>query len=347
MTTPVNHLKELAVFQIDFDIWSGQVKLEDPDIKLGIGGEIPPKDLVDLGRKKVISSIHLRPFSRLKSKARRLCLAHGMLFMNGFVIPLNKIDSICSDLDKIAVEMKDIKAHFLDNYDQWISDWMNKNPEYASAIGGGVLPKAVVEKRMGFDYQVFQVNPVNEVQSNKLNTMAGGLAGDLMDEIVSDADKFFHSSLKGKDRCQVNTQKTLKGLLDKVDGLSFLDRRFLTVVELLNNCITDYAGVGKSISGEPFYRVLSAILILSSRDKIEEYASGKLNINEMATNFIAAGSDDFLLEDDIKTENVEDTNISLPDVLIDKSLPDLVLPDEDDIDQYFQNHVDNSESIFF
>ena len=100
MTKSVNHLDQLAILQIDFDIWSGQVKLDDPDIKLGVGGEIPPKQLVDLGRKNVIDKAHLKPFNRLKTSARRLCLRHGMPFMNGFAVPLDRIDEISAGLEE-------------------------------------------------------------------------------------------------------------------------------------------------------------------------------------------------------------------------------------------------------
>ena len=338
MIAPVNHLEQLAILQIDFDIWSGQVKLDDPDLKLGVGGKLPPKELVDLGRKYVINKEHLRPFNRLKTKARRLCLLHGMPFMNGFAVPLDKIDAICGELDLVADEMHDLKVNFLRNYSQWIDEWVDKNPDYSKAIRVGALPKAVVEKRIGFDYQVFQVNPINEVQSNKLNTMASGLADELMDEIVTEANSFFHSSLKGKESCQANTQKTLKRLCDKVDGLSFLDSRFLSVVELLNKTINGYAGLGKTVIGEQFYRVLSATLILSSRDKIKEYAAGDIDVCDMANSFKLGSSRD--------TQSQAESNVVTIEQ-VDSDLPDEILPDEDDIDQFFRKHVANGEGMFF
>lgn len=339
MTAPVNHLEQLAILQIDFDIWSGQVKLDDPDLKLGIGGELPPKELVDLGRKYVINKEHLRPFNRLKTHARRLCLAYGMPFMNGFAVPLDKIDTISKDLDTVAAEMVDLKAHFLVNYDKWIDDWERKNPDYAQAIRAGALPKAVVQKRIGFDYQVFQVNPVNEAQSKKLNTMAAGLAGELMDEIVMEANNFFHSSLKGKESCQANTQKTLKRIRDKVDGLSFLDSRFLSVVDLLDKAIAGYAGAGKAISGEQFYRVLSATLILSSHDKIKEYASGDLDVGAIANSYMLGGP--------VAKVVPMQSNRQLEQIDEPESDDNLLLPDDDDIDKFFRKHVGNGESAFF
>jgi len=336
MTASVNHLDKLAILQIDFDIWSGQVKLDDPDLKLGVGGKLPPKDLVELGRKYVINKEHLKPFNRLKTKARRLCLSRGMPFMNGFAVPIQTIDQISAELDKIADEMCDLKAFFLTNYNQWINEWETKNPEYAQAIRAGALSKAVVEKRIGFDYQVFQVNPINETQSKKLNSMASGLAGELMSEIVDEANNFFHSSLKGKESCQLSTQKTLKRICDKVDGLSFLDSRFLSVVSLLNKTISGYAGFGKIVNGEQFYKVLSATLILSSESKIQEYAAGVVDVDVMANSFML--------------KNQEDTSSQAQDNVIsfDASEPgsSAELPNDDDINSFFQKHVVGGETFF-
>jgi len=342
MTAPVNHLDKLAIVQIDFDIWSGQVKLDDPDIKLGSGGELPPKDLVELGRKYVIGREHLKPFSRLKTKARRLCLSRGMTFMNGFAVPIDRIDQICTELDKIADEMSHLKTNFLSNYDQWIQDWQAKNPGYAQAIRSGVLTKDIVKKRIGFDYQVFQVNPVSETESNKLNSMASGLAGELMDEIVSEASEFFHKSLKGKDSCSLITQKTLKRIRDKVDGLSFLDSRFFSVVKLLNQTITGYPATGP-VKGEQFYKILSAALILSAHDKIKDYASGVVDVDSMANSFMLDG------QDDTQTPLLVPDNVVSLDTVEQHSSQEVELPGDDDIDSFFQNHAagGNSANSFF
>ncbi len=344
MTTLVNHLDRLAIIQPDFSIWCGKVKLDDPDLKLGIGGEIPPKELVELGSKYVINKTHLRPFNRLKTKVRRLCLAHGMSFMSGFAVPLDKIDQISIELDEVAIEMNDLKAHFFTNYDQWIKAWEQKNGKYAAIIRSGVLSKAVVEKRIGFDFQVFQVNPVNEVQSLKINGMASGLSDELMDEIVLEANNFFHKTLKGKESCQANTQKTLKRLRDKVDGLSFLDGRFLAIVRLLDKTLHGYANVGKTIRGEQFYRVMSATLILSSKEKIQEYADGIVDVDSMANSFILGNRVDDLISDSI------DANVSIDSVKteqVEPASPVFELPDEDDIDQFFQKHGNNSSNGMF
>ncbi|MBT7579061.1 MAG: DUF3150 domain-containing protein [Candidatus Marinimicrobia bacterium] len=344
MTTSVNHLEKLAIVQTDFDIWGGKVKLDDPDIKLGIGGTLPPKSLAELGNKKIIDSKHLRPFNRLKTMARRLCLAKGMSFMNGFAVPLDEIDRISSELDEIRREMNNLKTDFMANYDKHISEWRSENTEYSEAITKGVLPAQVIEKKFGFEFTVFQVDPVNQSESQKLQNMASGLSGELMAEIVKESDDFFHKNLKGKDLCQVNTQKTLIRIRDKVEGLSFLDNRFLSIVKLLDITIKGYPDSGKVVTGEPFYRILSAILILSSTDKINDYATGSVDLDDMTSRYMFA--------ENVNTDESKDDNVSAINVeefpeqnLNEESFEDDM--DDDDIDAFFQQHQATADGSFF
>lgn len=286
MVDSVNQLEKLAILQLDFDIWSGQVKLDDPDLKLGAGGSLPPKMLASLGRKSVISSEHLKPFNRLKTRARRICTAQGMPFMNGFAIPLTKVDEIVLKLDAISDEMNDLKDNFLSNYDKWVEEWINKYPEYSQAVRAGALPKAKVAERIDFDFQIYKVNPVTEAESKKLKVKADGLADQLLDEVVDRANLFFSKCIQNKETCQSNTQKTLLSIREKVDGLSFLDSRFTSIVELLDKTLSGYAAVGKVVKGEQFYKILSTTLILSSRSKIQDYVDGSVTLEDMAKHYM-------------------------------------------------------------
>lgn len=340
--TQINHLDQLAVIQLDFDIWSGQVKLEAPDIKLGDGGELPPATLAGLGRKFVIDKEHLRPFSRLKTKARRLCLSVGMSFMNGFAVPVDKIDEVSVALDEIGIEMETLKSEFLDAYDQHIEEWVLDNPGYSSAIRAGALHKSELETRLGFDYQVFKVNPFDEKASQKLNSMASGLADELLDEIVEEANSFFYKSLQGKRSCQSNTRKTLQRLRDKVDGLSFLDPRFHSIVTLLSDTVAGYANQGRLVSGEQFYRVMSAVLILSSKDKIESYADGNLDVSAMAHGFMSSSVE---ATQEVTARMVE------PEPAFEEVKPNIIddaaMPVEEDVDAFFQKPAGLSNDMYF
>jgi len=331
MNAPINHLSHMAILQVDFDIWSGQVKLDDPDIKLGIGGELPPKDLVDLGRKYVIDKKHLKGFHRLNSQARRLCLAHGMSFMGGYAVPLDSIDSLSKELNEIAAEMNSLKAEFISNYDQWAYDWEKewsmKDADYATAIRSGKLSKAVVEKRIGFEYQIFQVNPVNSTEAGKINSKASGLTDQLLDEVIEESITFFMKNLKGRSSCRSSTKKTLQRIVYKVEGLSFLDRRFLSIAGLLKNMIAAYPLDGKAAVGEAFQRIFSAVLVLSSKDNIQLYVD-----NDDTVDSTMKLSDD-MFDSDSEHGFIESEPKSEPEIYVEDEDED-----EDDIDQFFRQY---------
>jgi hypothetical protein len=341
MTHPVNQLDNLAIVQLEMHLWTGKVKLDDPDIKLGVGGKIPPKELAELGRKYVIDRAHLRPFGRLKTSARRLCLNHGMPFMNGFAVPMACIDIIQRGLDEIADETHHLKVNFVDQYDDFVDEWVNKNPEYAHAIRAGALPKAVVENRISFDYQVFKIDPVNPAEAKKLNSKASGLAEELINEIVAEANDFFHNNLKGREVCKGSTRMTLRRLRDKVDGLSFLDSRFSSVVKLLTTTIQRYPTGGKSVEGEQYFRILSAVLILSSRSKIHDYAVGSVDVDTLASTMQAG-----LGASTLVPQTKQDAGKAVSDD--DAESLDLTLPDDDELDQLFGGGLAaNSGSSYF
>jgi len=346
MTTSVNHLDKLAIVQLDFHLWCGKVKLDDPDIKLGDGGELPPKTIADLGNKKIIDPKHLTPFSRLKSAARRLCLTKGMSFMNGFAIPVNDVDEIIVELNKMSHEMNTLKTKFMNNYDQYIQDWLQENAEYVDIISKGVLPASIVKNKLSFNFSIFQVDPVNPLEATKLEGMATGLVDDLMKEIMKESDAFFHSNLKGGDSCSPNSKKSLIRIRDKVDGLSFLDSKFLSVVKLLDEAVLSYPVSGRLI-GEPFYKVLSASLILSSQDKFNDYASGAVDLDDVASRY--------MFSENIVPEVNHSEQLSIVDIeAIDDALMDdvdsniSVLDDDDEMDAFFRNHQSSSsDSSFF
>lgn len=365
MTTPVNHLDHLSILNLDFDIWSGKVKLTASDIRLGTGGEIPPESLAHLGQKKVINSDKLKPFHRLKTSARRLCLGYGMPFLNGFAIPTDKVDDLISQLDKIAVQMETEKSDFIATYDDSVTDWVDANPEYAQTIRACSLPKVVVEQRIGFDYQIFKINPVNDEQANKLSTMASGLGNELLEEIVNEANEFFHKNINAKTSCQASTKKTLLRLRNKVDGLSFLDSKFNAVVTLLDNTLIGYETVTKKVEGSLFYQLMAAVLVLSSKDKVQAYADGSIDVSAMAQNFFQSeqgvstsnASDDTNYDDSATTQvedepekEVESQIVASQEIkkTVDTIPSDFEIPDDDDIDSYFNNcGKDDSKPVFF
>ena len=258
-----NHLNRLSLLQIDFNIWSGQAKLNNNNEK--------QNGFTHKGLIKLINPLHLRPFNRLKTKARRLCLAHGMPFLSGFAIPLERVDIVISELEIIDKEMRKARKDFLYRYDAYLLDWTLSNPQYATKLKSIALPKDTVREKLGFNYQIFKISPFNKDQEDKINKKASNLGQSLINEIIEESKQFFIKNLEDKICCQINTKKTLKKLRNKVDGLIFLDDRLISVIKLLDSALHDYEHVSSSLTGEPLKTVIRAIQILSSEETIIEF----------------------------------------------------------------------------
>ncbi|TDX26784.1 uncharacterized protein DUF3150 [Modicisalibacter xianhensis] len=285
----IQHLENLCVIHVDFDIWSGQTRLNAEDLKLGEGGEIPPEKLALLGSKKICDPAKLRGFHRLKTKCRRKLEHYGLPFMNGWAVPAERLDTILKQLDSIGKEFDAVRQEFLRCYDKAVDDWANDNPGYEHIIRAGAMPRDVVETRIGFDYQVFQIQPVGDVSDatqQRLNRKVGGLSNALFDEITAEANKFYEERLKGAMSLDISTRKTLENLRNKVDGLSFLHGALAPLVQLLDETIQGYQqhAQGRYVVAPFLYQVMAAVLIMRDRGMIASYANGAVSVDDMAQN---------------------------------------------------------------
>lgn len=285
MVKKINHLEQLCVIQVDFDIWSGQTRLSPEDFKIGAGGEIPPDKIAQLGTKKICDPAKLKGFHRLKSETRRTLLRYGMPFMNGYAVPLSRCDELALKLDAVEAEFKLLKSEFIQGYNTAIDEWCGENPEYAGALRSGALPLETVEKRIGFEYQVITVGPVaSDGVSARLERKVNGLGDELIADLTEEADKFYSERLAGRDKCGITTRMTLSNMRDKLDGLSFLNGKIAPLVQLLDETIEGYTkyAVGREVHAPFFHQVAAAVLILSSKSSIERYLNGVLTVQGYA-----------------------------------------------------------------
>lgn len=345
----INILNLLSVVQIDFDIWSGQTRLTPDDLKLGEGGEVPPEKIAQLGSKKICDPLQLKEFHRLKSEARRYLLRHGVPFMNGYAVPADKVDAIEFRLAEIQKEFDAVKQTFINGYNRAVDAWIEANPDYAQALRAGALAQQAVEKRIGFDYQIFMIRPVegNDANSARLNNKVGRLGDDLLSEIAIEADDFYRKRLAGRTECAASTKQTLKGIRDKVDGLSFLNNNFIPLVNLLDRTLRGYEinTVKRNISGLFFYQVVAVTLIMCDRTRIKEYASGSLNVDQMAEQMSGGRSWSRLPSVEESHKPTETQNKAgqegaareeAPEA--DVSTPSEATDDDQDIDEFFKNY---------
>jgi hypothetical protein len=280
MTVDKALLQELVVVNADYDIWSGQVRLEDKDIKLGEGGELPPDRVAQLGNKTICDPASLKVFRSLRGATRRMLESYGLPFLTGWAVPRTKLSEILGKLETARITFEQEKQAFLDNYDGSIQNWIANNVGYEEAIRNGVLDRNSVEKRLDFNYQVFHIQPVSgEPNAEKrLADQTKGLVGQLFREIETEADDFYQKYLRGKAEISIRTRKRLECLADKVDGLSFLNSAFEPVVRLLRETVDGYDqhADGGPIGAPFFFQIHSVVTILCDQAKMKDFADGNI-----------------------------------------------------------------------
>ena len=269
--------ESLAIVQIDFDIWSGQTRLRSEDFKLGDGGEIPPEKLAQLGTKRICAPEKLKSFHKIKQRARRLLESYGRPFLQGYGVPVSRLEEINSALAEIEQEFQVERQKFLKTYEESITEWKEENPEYADAIDRGMPEKSVVSEKIGFEYLAIRVQPADG--SNVLDKKVERFGSSILNEVVDKADEFFKEYIAGKSSIRSSTKKSLINLRNKLDGLSFVNGNLIHLVRLLDQVIDEAYATTAAVAGKNFYQVMAAMLILSSHDKIKDYSEGLISLD--------------------------------------------------------------------
>lgn len=268
-----NYFNRLSLLQIDFTIWSGYAIHDDTkgnECQLKYGERI-----------KLIDPAHLKPFNRLKTRTRRICLSHGMIFLNGFVIPTEKADKINSELKLIDAEMNESKKYFIRKYDDYLQEVISgcSCTVHKKKLKSTIIPADTIKKRIRFNHNIIKIIPYDQEHEKKLDKQISLISHELFNEAVNESIRFYNKNLKDKTSCHINTKKTLLRLSDKINGLSFLDDKLKTVSVLIDSALYSYNHAGSVLIGEQREKVIKAIRTLLSEDKIIEY--GKL-INKKA-----------------------------------------------------------------
>ena len=263
-----NYFNRLSLLQIDFTIWSGYAiynKTTEKKSQLKCGERI-----------KLINHSHFKPFNRLKTKTRRICLAHGMPFLNGFVVPTEKVDVINSELELIDEEMREAKKYFISKYDDYLQEMILNCccSTHIEELKESKLSKDIIKEKLNFNHVMIKIVPSNQKHEHKINEQINNLGQELFDEAVRESKQFYNKNLKDKISCHINTKKTLLRLRDKINGLSFLEDKLKTVSALIDSALYNYNHTGSALIGEQRKKVMKAIRTLLSEDEIIEY--GKL-----------------------------------------------------------------------
>ena len=266
----MNILDNIAILVLSVSLWTGRKQLRQEDLKLADGSELPPHKLASLGSKRVMDPAALAPFATFKRRAERTVLAVGTRFLGGFAVPVEKLDELMTHLDVVKDEFTTTKSEFLAEYDQAVQDWKAQNPGWEEVIACAVESLEYVARQLDFRVQTFNINPVDGHETG-LETEINGLAEQLRHEIQQQARMTWDGSFRGKLEVGQKTVRPLRAMLEKIEGLVFLEPALNELVTGIRSTLATLPKTGP-IKGGDFAALCGVIHLLGNIPEAREIA---------------------------------------------------------------------------
>lgn len=274
----ISVVDRIVVVVPEFRQWTGTRAMHEGDFVVGANGKMPPKEVTkSLGLKAIIDSAHLRKFDRIKHRAEALLSGCGVQYLSGWAIPEEKSSDVLKEMDKIVLLFEDAKADFLKNYDTYVEEWSRQNPSFAREILDGKLDRNALAMRFSAGYEAFRPQPISDEKSEALEKSVGGLASDLIEDVSQCARTFFRESFLGKSRANRKTVNALIRIRDRLNGLSFLSRSILPLVQIIDEVVAQMPQEGY-FDGDAFWKLSSVVQTLADKTLLEEILQRKVAI---------------------------------------------------------------------
>jgi hypothetical protein len=269
---------------------------------------LPPEDLASLGSKRICNPDDLRAFGTLKARAVSLLDRNGIRFLNGWAIPETRMDAISIELAGIRDEFIQAKEDFLQRYDQSVQEWIAQHPQWSGIIAGSTVSEDYVRSRIGFRWQMFQIqSPTQGTLHDDLDAEVSGLGSTLFDEVAKSAGEAWHRCYAGKTEITRKALSPLKGIYDKLIGLTFVEPRVLPVAELLS---TAFATIPKrgAINGGILVMLQGLVSLLQNPQALLEYGQKILDGRVQSQDVLAA----LVLPDTAEIPDLPETEEDIP-----------------------------------
>jgi hypothetical protein len=269
--------EQMTLFRIDFRIWSGRKQLRAEDLHLGT--ERPPEDLVSLGSKKVCNPEALRVFHRHKKQLERELLAVGTRFLGGYLVP----DRLAADLQTsaatISAEAQVDAEHFLTDYDRHIDAWCAAYPDWSAAIRRAVDPVEQVRRQFRFRVQALRIESSPVVSADTLIDDLKDVGETIFTEVEQLARGLEHAFV-GQAQLSRRALGTFRRVHEKLDALSFVDRRIDPVVTAIRQWLARLPATGP-IEGQPFLEGWALMRLVSDAETMARHGAGLLALDAL------------------------------------------------------------------
>lgn len=252
----------MVCIQLEVHIWSGRRHLDKTDLVHANPefGKLPEKDLANLGSVKICDPDEIKAFQKIKNQAELVLKRAGLPILGATGIPAGKYPDVCKKLQDLEDEYTAKASAFVAAFDNKISAWKMKHllqhPEWLQLFRD--LPTAEhVGGRLSFQFHPYRISAPADASIPALNTrfekQMGGLKGELLREVATEAGTFISSLSKKSDggtctKREFVTPKTLGPLrraAEKLDAFAFIDPTIGPLATLLTNMLDGLPDLGQ------------------------------------------------------------------------------------------------------
>lgn len=260
-------LNDIVAVQLQVSQWTGRKKLADTDLSLN--GEVPPKEIINLGSKHTTDPDALKVFNTIKRRMERACLTVGIPFLGGFAVPSDKADKLAQLLTKEVGQYQREKLAYLQKHEHIQTDWIKKFPQYETILIKALTPASDVEKRINANFSMFKVQSAQSSVSVDagLSNQVDSLGETLDNDILKSSNKLL-DSLTGAIQVNQTNVASLRKLREKVEGLAFLNGRFTKLVEKIKLVEKDMPLTGK-LSSDEVDKLSGLLYRMSDENKLQ------------------------------------------------------------------------------
>ncbi len=271
-------IRGITLVHLKIRCWSGEKKASRScDISLGKDGTMPPKNLLNLGRKKIFPPRAIDPLIRQRKSAERACLAIGTRFMGGYAIPDGEIDDLVIALNHLDVDFQSAKATFMSNFESNKQKWLDENKEFAHVIKGQVPERKVVENAFEFSFKLFKMDPLEGFELD-----GDEIANQVLHEVGMTCKEMSNRMLDRKTAIGGKTLiKQLQPLIQKLDQLSFGNGRILKVLDEFKQLSSSIPEERLDSQHQKFGHTVTFLTMCSSPEKLERIINGQFSVSEL------------------------------------------------------------------
>lgn len=275
--------ERLCIVTPQITVWTGETVLRDSDIKIGVGGKLPEKELASLGRKALINKEELLPFRKLRERFRKECSSVGVPFLGGYAIASEEFPKIKTVLDGLIQEF-DLKVEDLCfRYNKIVADWEAAHPEYRESLEADRKSVDEVRARFKSGYLVNKIVPMSG-QEQELEKAVEGLYPVLLKDIRLEAGEYLRRSLQGQSEVTQKARNVVSRCLKKLKSLSFLNPEIEVLVKLVAAADAQLPSKGY-LRESDFWRVFAIMSILSDEGLTAQVIAGQTTVELIARRF--------------------------------------------------------------